>query len=84
MLDVTKYLCFMLSVVYFLRSKKVQLVVGRLPSSIFTTCYFMGRRWRGAMFPLQGNLAGSTPNVSTYFLSPSFIRTLLWAKGTVR
>ena len=63
----------MLSVVYFLRSKKVQLVVGGLPSSIFTTCYFMGRRWRGAMFPLQGNLAGSTPNVSKNPKDTNFI-----------
>ena len=29
----------------------------------------MGRRWRGAMPPLQGGLAGSTPNVSTSCLS---------------
>lgn len=27
--------------------------------------HFMGRRWRGAMSLLQGELAGSTPNVST-------------------
>ncbi len=28
----------------------------------------MGRRWRGAMPPLQGGLAGSTPNVSTFVM----------------
>ena len=26
--------------------------------------FYMGRRWRGAMLPLQGRLAGSTPDVS--------------------
>ena len=28
----------------------------------------MGRRWRGAMSLLQGELAGSTPNVSTFVM----------------
>ena len=73
MLDVTKYLCFMLSVVYFLGSKKVQLVVGRLPSSILLLAILWAPRLLGAMFPLQGNLAGSTPNVPTVIIRRKYL-----------
>ena len=49
----------------------------------------MGRRWRGAMPPLQGGLAGSTPNVSknpkytNYFMETERIRYIYEIKNLV-
>ena len=49
----------------------------------------MGRRWRGAMSPLQGDLAGSTPNVSknpkytNYYMEIERIRYIYEIKNLV-